>query len=173
MHGNKGIKLHVVIGLLIVFIVVSTVSINWFVSKRSYKKALTENYLNSNYNYAKKLTRSTNYQLDYMQKNIEAIGVIAGGYDMTQEDLDTWFMATSSQFNSMFTTDENDIVQFVNPVPSRQNLDAVMTEGMKLESAVIKKALHDQKPFISEPYYGTTGRNKTTINNAGMLKETL
>lgn len=53
MFRKKGIKLSVIISLLIIFVVVSATTINWIVSMNTYKKSLTENQLDHNYNYAK------------------------------------------------------------------------------------------------------------------------
>lgn len=59
MYVKKGVKLHVVIILLILFIVISTVAINWTVSMNAHKKSITEDHLDGNFNYAKKRTSST------------------------------------------------------------------------------------------------------------------
>ncbi len=164
MFTKRGIKLHIIISLLILFIIICTVAINWFISMNTQKKSLTDNYLNSNYNYAKKLTSSTEYQLNYMQKNIIAIGEFAGNSTFNQKDLDTWYAANKDQFNSMITTDQKGVVQLISPASIQYNRGVVVSKGTKLKTETIKKALIDKTPLISEPYRGTSGQLITLIS---------
>ncbi|MGM8216546.1 diguanylate cyclase [Bacillaceae bacterium W0354] len=124
----------------------------------TYKEELTKNYLESNYNYAKKLTTTTKDQLKYMQKNIIALGKMASHNGFDQGGLDTWYAANSEQFNSIFTTDENGVVKLISPAVIQYQGGTKVVAGTKLDSETIKNAIEEKKPIISEPYRGTSGQ---------------
>jgi len=164
MYVKKGVKLHVVIILLILFIVISTVAINWTVSMNAHKKSITEDHLDGNFNYAKKLTSSTDYQLDYMQKNMIAIGNVAGNTTLQQEDLDNFYRANKDQFNVIFIVDTDGKVEIMSPELVKYGQGTLITKGTLLNSDMIQQALADKKPEISEPYRGTSGQLLTLIS---------
>ena len=56
MSIKKGIKLKFAISLLVTLTVCSTTVVNWYLSIHALKNSLTENYLENNYQYAKKVT---------------------------------------------------------------------------------------------------------------------
>ena len=67
-------------------------------------------------------------------------------------------------YNSLFTTDSNGIVQLMTPhvVPNNQNS---VQPGTKIETDLMKQALKDQKPFISDPYLAQTGNLMILVSN--------
>lgn len=164
MFKKKGIKLYVLISLLILFVVSSATTINWIISVNTYKKSISEKHLNHNYSYAKKLTSSTMYQLNYMLKNIIGISEITGHHDADQDDIDTWFKANDDQLNSLFITDQDGIVQYVNSEESGQVSEEKIEPGMTLASDTFKRVLQEKKPSISDPYYGSTNQLITLIS---------
>lgn len=164
MFKKNGIKLNLLISLLILFVVISSTSINWIVSMNTYKKSLSENQLEHNYSYVKKLTSSTEYQLNYMLKNIIVISETIGSHDINQDDVDAWFNANESQFNSLFITDANGVVQYVNVEEAIRSEVEKVEPGLQLTSDMFKSVLKEKKPSISNPYYGTTNQLLTLIS---------
>lgn len=99
-----------------------------------------------------------------MLKNIIVMSQIAGSHKITQEDVDAWFKANESQFNSLFITDEEGIVQYVNIEEAIRSQVEKIEPGLKLESDIFKSALKERKPFISKPYHGTVNGLITLIS---------
>src|SRR5690625_964538 len=99
MYNKKGIKLKYLISMLILFVMISTLVIDWFVSMNSYSDTLSENHLNNNYNYVKKLKTTASHQLNYMKRNIKSIGKDIELGSFTQESLDNWFEANERHYN--------------------------------------------------------------------------
>lgn len=164
MSRFKGIKLYLLISTLIVFVVSASTTVHWIVSMNTYEKALSEKSLNNNYSYARKLTSSTKYQLNYMLENIVAISDIAGNHDIDENDVTAWFSANENQFNAIFITDANGVIQFVELDKTMKQSDDQMEKGMTLTSDVFKRVLREKRPFISDPYYGTTNQLVTLIS---------
>lgn len=157
MQGKKGIKFQFAISLLVALTVISTIIVSWVSARTAIKEALSKEYMESNYHYAKKLSLSTTDMLNYMQQNLNAIGRIAGFQEFEYADLDTWRFANSEYFNSLFITDKEGVIQSISPMVVEFNGNKVKA-GMKIKSATIKKALKLEKPFISQPYRGTSGQ---------------
>ncbi|WP_394235049.1 diguanylate cyclase [Niallia oryzisoli] len=156
MSIKKGIKLKFAISLLAVFIVCSTTIVNWYLSVQALKDTLTENYLENNYRYAKKVSLSTSDLFFNMQQNLGTLAKILGRKEMSQEDLDSWKEASAGYFNSIFTTDETGVVQLMTP-PAVPNNKGGVKPGVQITSDLMKQALKDQKPFVSDPYLAQTG----------------
>ncbi|WP_102345116.1 sensor domain-containing diguanylate cyclase [Bacillus sp. Marseille-P3661] len=156
MSIKKGIKLNFAIGLLVVFITCSTTIINWYLSVQALKSNLTENHLESNYRYAKKVSLSTSDLLYDMQQNLSTLARIIWEREFSQSDLDDWKSANSSYFNSIFTTDTNGVVQLMSPQAVPNNPGGVRP-GTKITSDLMKQALKNKKSFISDPYLAQTG----------------
>ncbi|WP_338449581.1 sensor domain-containing diguanylate cyclase [Niallia oryzisoli] len=156
MSIKKGIKLKFAISLLAVFIVCSTTIVNWYLSVHALKDTLTENYLKNNYRYAKKVSLSTSDLFFNMQQNLGTLAKILGSKEFSQEDLDSWKEANAGYFNSLFTTDETGVVQLMTP-PAISNNKGGVKPGVQITSDLMKQALKEQKPFVSDPYTAQTG----------------
>ncbi|UII57356.1 sensor domain-containing diguanylate cyclase [Cytobacillus spongiae] len=155
---QRSIKLYIAINLLIIFAVITSISVNWYTSLKAQKETLTANYLENNYNYAKKLSLSTSDLLNHMQENINALGMITGYHGMDQRELDIWLSANKEYFNSIFITDHSGVIQTISPKKVQYNDGVIVQAGVQAKSDTFKKALKMKKPFISEPYRATSGQ---------------
>ncbi len=153
---KKGIKLNFAISLLVVFTVFSTTLINWYLSYQDLKNTLTENHLENNYRYAKKVSLNTNVLLDDIQHNLSTLAEIISHQEFNQIDLDNWRTGNSGYYNSLFTTDANGVVQLMSPQVIPNNKSGVQP-GTKIKSKLMEQALKNKKPFISNPYLANTG----------------
>lgn len=115
MSKRKGIRLQVLISVLILFVIISTVTIDWLISMHSYKKTMSENQLNNNYNYVQKLQRTAMHQLNYIQRNITAIANLSGSHTLTQADFDDWFETNDRHFSSIFMVDPDENILLMSP----------------------------------------------------------
>lgn len=161
---KKGIKLNFAISLLVVFTVFSTTLINWYLSNQDLKNTLTENHLENNYRYAKKISLNTNVLISDMQHNLSTLAEIIGHQEFTQIDLDNWRAGNSGYYNSLFTTDANGVVQLMSPNVVPNNKGGVQP-GTKIKSKLMEQALKNKKPFISNPYLANTGNLVVLISN--------
>lgn len=157
MQEKKGIKFQYAISLLVIITIISMIVVSWFSARSALKDALAKEYMESNYQYANKLSLSTTDMLDYMQQNLNAIGRTAGFREFEYEDLDTWRFANSYYFNSLFITDTEGVIKAISPLVIDFNGKKV-TSGMKIQSETMKNALKWKKPFISHPYRATSGQ---------------
>ncbi|MCH1626815.1 sensor domain-containing diguanylate cyclase [Ferdinandcohnia quinoae] len=156
MFKKRGIRLQFAISLLVIMAIISTIIVSWHSSERALGSTLKEKYLESNYQYAKKLSLSTSGLLNYMQENIIALGKISSQHSFSQNDLDEWKSSNNNYFNSIFITDKYGVIEIISP--SIIKFESQVKAGMKLQSDVIKKALTYKNPFISEPYRGKSGQ---------------
>lgn len=156
MLFHRGIKLKFAISILLILTSCSTVIINWYISSNALKHTLTENYLENNYQYANKVASSTNDLLYSMEQNLRTFAEILGQQELSQSDIEIWKAANSGFYNSIFTTDANGVVQLMSPLVLEKNTKGIRP-GVRIESNLMKKALADKKPFISNPYIANTG----------------
>lgn len=162
---RKGIKLQVLISVLILFVIVSTVTIDWLISMNSYKQTLSEYHLDSNYNYVKKLKSTTTHQINYMQRNIGAIGKDIGKHNYDQEDLDEWQHANRGHFSSLFIMDPEGKVELISPSKVVLQDDFIIEKGVQLEGSLIEKSLKKRQPFISQPDYSIGNELITLVSS--------
>ncbi|WP_249869590.1 sensor domain-containing diguanylate cyclase [Oceanobacillus saliphilus] len=156
MLQKKGITIKFAIIVLAVFTAFSATITNWYISNNSLRNTLIENRLENNYRYAQKVSISTSVLLNDMEQNLRTLAEIIGQQEFSQSDLDHWYAASSQYYNSLFTTDSDGTVQLMSPqvVPNNQNS---VQPGTKIKSDLMKQALQEQKPFISNPYLAQTG----------------
>lgn len=169
---RKRIKLQVLISVLILFVIVSTVAIDWFISMKSYKRTLSEYHLDSNYNYVQKLNSTTTHQLNYMIRNIGAMGNDISKHTFDQEDLDEWQHANRGHFSSLFITDPKGKVKLISPSKIVLQDDFTIEQGTQLEGSLIEKALKKREPFISQPDYSLGNELITLVSAPIFNKET-
>ncbi|WP_077210904.1 sensor domain-containing diguanylate cyclase [Bacillus dakarensis] len=164
MFIKKGIKLKFAISLLVIFTVGSTTIINLYLSTHALRVNLTENHLENNFRYATKISISTNDLLNNMQQNLSTLATIIGNKEFTQSDLDDWKSGSSGYYNSLFTTDENGVVQLISPQALPSNQGSVKP-GTKITTNLMKQALNNKEPFISDPYLAQTGNLVVLISH--------
>lgn len=149
--NKKGIKLKYIFSVLILFVIVSTLVIDWLISMNSYKDTLSENHLDNNYNYVQKLKTTASHQLNYMKRNIESIAKNAEISPITQENLDNWYDANIRHFDMLLITDENGTIELISPKRVEINDQVVLEKGVKLEGELMEEALAEMETSISKP----------------------
>jgi len=152
MKKSKGITLRFMIGVLVMISVILTAIVSGYSAVSSTKHSLTSNYLENNYQYAKKISSETNALLSVMQDKMNFIAKVAQGRTLTQNDVDLLLEANIQYFNSIFIVDTNREIQHVSP------LETGLTTGSKLTSETSIEAIKSKEPFISDPYLATSGR---------------
>ncbi|MFC7677953.1 diguanylate cyclase [Paenibacillus sp. GCM10028914] len=152
MGKRKGFKLRIILGLLVVGSVLLTAVVGGYLAITGNVKSLTSNYLESNYQYAKKLASNTTDLLNVMQNNMNSIARLAGESSFSQRDLNIWFKANEQYFNSVVIADTERYITSVTP-------DLVFSLiGSQLTSEASKRAVELKTALVSEPYVATTGR---------------
>jgi sensor histidine kinase regulating citrate/malate metabolism len=152
MKRSKGMTLRFMIGLLVMISVLLTAIVIRYSGVSSSKHSLTLNYMENNYQYAKKISSETNVLLSVMQDKMNFIAKVAQGRTLTQNDVDLLLEANKQYFNSIFIVDTNRVIQHVSP------FEAGLTTGSKLTSETSIEAIKSKEPFISDPYLATSGR---------------
>lgn len=156
MPVKKGVKLRFAIHVLVIMTIFCTVIVNWYTSANALKSAVTENYLDNNYKYAKKLSLSTHDLLNHMQQTLNGLANILGHEEISQEHLNERRSGMGDYFNSLFIVDPDGVIQLISP--SQVQFNKQVHAGMKIQSETMKKALSIKKPFVSEPYIATSGQ---------------
>ncbi len=152
MRKHKGFKLRTVLGLLVIGSVLLTAILGGYLAYTSNIKSLSSSYLENNYYYAQKLSSNTSDLLDVMQNNISYIAEIAGRESFSQKDLDIVYRGNDQYFNSIFISNSNREVRFVNPGDTGVNVGTLLTSDASLQASLLRK------PMISEPYIAISGR---------------
>ncbi|WP_077617155.1 sensor domain-containing diguanylate cyclase [Bacillus sinesaloumensis] len=156
MRKRKGLRIQIAISLLIIMTILCTLIVAVYSSHLSLKETLKNRYLENNYTYAKKLSLSTGDLFFQMQKSITSLGNIIGNHPISQGDLEEWRNANSNYFNSIFITDEDGVIKNISP--EIVTYKSKVTAGTRIQSETVQIALQLQRPFISEPYNGTSGQ---------------
>ncbi len=155
MSNYKGFKLKAAISVLVIATVTLMTVINWYISYVSLKNTLTENYLENNYQYTEKVASSTSDLFKNMKQNLSTLAEMLSNQEFSQSELNQWGSASHGYFNSLFTANENGVVQLISPFEfSSKN---PMKPGTKITTVLMEKALEQKKPFISEPYLAQSG----------------
>ena len=151
---RKVFKLRTLIILIVALTAFLTTFANWFSAISTLKYTLKENYLENNYQYANKIALSTNDLFISMQQNIASLAEALGRKELAQVDLDDWRRANQFYFYSIFTTDHEGVILMQSPekIPGSN-----IKKGVKITTDLMKKALSEQKPFISDPYKAQSG----------------
>ncbi|MEL4026302.1 sensor domain-containing diguanylate cyclase [Lysinibacillus endophyticus] len=155
---KKVLKLNVVINILVILVVFFATVIHLYSSMDALRTSLTNNYLESNHNYATKLAEEVDYITDELQKRIIAIANLSSSSDFRQQsNLDTLFYSENDHFNSIFFTDTNGVIQLISPSVINTPDNISVRAGTKIDSEIMKRALTEKKPFISEVYKTKSG----------------
>ncbi|BFH60796.1 sensor domain-containing diguanylate cyclase [Paenibacillus azoreducens] len=150
---KKGIPLRSTISLLVITAILLTMLTSITSAVQVNRTSLTDNYLNKNESYAKKLASNTDELLITMQNNLKAIASISAREDkMDAQMLDDLFLENTQYFNSIVIADNDRVVK------ARSPRKIGVSPGDRLTSEQSKMAVEQKKPFISEPYRATTGR---------------
>ncbi|SOB99304.1 diguanylate cyclase (GGDEF)-like protein [Ureibacillus xyleni] len=155
---KKELKLNIVISILVVMVVFFATLINLYSATNALKTSLTNNYLVSNHNYTTKLAEAVDYITSELQKNIIAIANLSSSIDFQkQSNLDILFNSEKEHFNSIFITDTNGVIQLISPSVINSPDGKTVKAGTKIDTEIMKRALTEKKPFISEPYKTVSG----------------
>lgn len=152
MRNRNGYKLRLILGLLVIGSVVLTAAVGCYYAWKANKASLISGYLESNYQYAKKLSLNTTEMLQIMFSNIDAIAAMAGKKTISQDEMNIWYYANENYFNSIIMVDPNNKVQAVS------SRNGGMKVGTVLSSAASRQAIEQKRHLISEPYLGVTNR---------------
>lgn len=152
MKKREGYKLRLILGLLVTVTVLFTAAVSGYWALRANVRALSSNYLESNYQYALKLAANTSNLLEMMQHNVSRLAGVAGQTSFSQRDLELWFQANEQYFNSMFTTDAERRILTVTPSQTYSLVGSRLNSKASVEASVLRM------PMISEPYVASTGR---------------
>lgn len=154
MKVRRRFKLQIVISMVLTLAILFTAAIWLFASFQVHKKSLETSYLENNYWYAKKLSSDTNTLLASMCTVLQRVAdqAVHQSAKEMQEDINVVMDGREPYFNSIFIVDHNRIVQAVSP--STMGLSI----GQQLNSDVSQRAVTLQRPLISNPYRGITGR---------------
>jgi diguanylate cyclase (GGDEF)-like protein len=152
VRQRKGFKLRTILGLLVLGAVLVTAAAGSYSAVKANQAALTDNYLASNYQYAKKLASNTTSLLNVMQNNMDSIAIKARRHTISQTELDIWADANELYFNSIVVVGADRSLQAVSPV------SAGVAVGTRLTSEASALAVKLKKPIISEPYKAASGR---------------
>lgn len=165
MNNKKGIKLQYLISMLILFVIISTLAIDWLISMNSYRDTLSENHLNNNYNYVQKLKTTASHQLNYMKRNIASIGRDVEMNSFTQKNLDNWYEANHRHFDMIFITDENGTIEMISPEKVKLNNALTLEKGVTLGGELVEQALAEIDTAISEPGYLIDNQLTTLVSS--------
>lgn len=165
MGTRKGLKLRFVLGLFVIGSVILTAIIGGYFAWTTNKTSLTSGYLESNYQYAQKLSSNTKELLDIISNNVDAIAARAGIQNISQKELDSWYDANEQYFNAIIIVDSNRKVM----------LSSLSNGGVKagavLNSYASKQAVEQKRPLISEPYVGTTTNQLLMLISSPIFNE--
>lgn len=152
MGKRKGFKLRMILGILVVGSVLLTAVVGGYLAITANVKSLTSNYLESNYQYAKKLASNTTNILTIMQENMNSLAGLAGDSTFSKRDLDIWFQANQQYFNSVVIADSERYIQSITPDQSYSLIGSQLTSAASIQAVEMKTSL------ISDPYVAATGR---------------
>lgn len=152
MSKHKGVKLRFVLGLLVIGSVLLTAVVGGYFAWKANQTSLMEGYLESNYQYAKKLASNTGEMLEIMRNNIDSIAKMDGEQMLSQKELDIWYHANEQYFNSIIIVEQNRKVLAVN-----SNSKGVQV-GAQLTSKASYEAVERRRPLISDPFVGSSNR---------------
>ncbi|WP_017756400.1 sensor domain-containing diguanylate cyclase [Calidifontibacillus oryziterrae] len=164
MPFDRKVKLRYAIGLLVLMTVILTAGVSWYSATNALKHSLAENYLESNRNYANKLSLSTSDLLIHMQEHINGIAVFVGRQSFSQDILDSYRITNSSYFSALLITDPNGVIQVISPSVVRYNKGPEVKANTKLVSNAIQNALELKRPLISEPYNDLSGQRVLLVS---------
>ncbi|RHW32759.1 sensor domain-containing diguanylate cyclase [Lysinibacillus yapensis] len=154
MRKHNGMKLRYIISMLVLLTILLTTLVTGYSMKAVLNETLTENYLNKNYEYAKKTALDTSVLIEEMKENVENLSKSIADGNFTQEKMNQWYLANGNSFNSIFSTDDQGVVLWMSPLKIGNNK---VHPGTQLRDPLMNKALEERRPFISSPYLVQSG----------------
>lgn len=162
LGSNKRFTIHLrylITGVVMLAFISTVASSLWGVYQIS-KNILIENTLETNRVYAQKLATTANTYLEETFKTLEfSAFYIAENYEneaLLQQEVERLRYQTDI-FNSVAITDNRGVVLAISP-------PTLELKGVQLSSEQTGDALEKQKPNISKPYEGVTGRKLIFIS---------
>lgn len=153
MNLKKGITLRFIFSTLVILAVLLTILTSAFSALQVIRESVSSSYLINNYQYAKKLSLTTQSMLESMQKSMQVLASKTDlqSIDELQDELDMFMESRRDLFNTTVIVDANQVVQAFSPSSGR------VSKGYKLTSPSSRKANMEKHPLISEPFRGATG----------------
>ncbi|MFD0586616.1 sensor domain-containing diguanylate cyclase [Paenibacillus sp. GCM10027627] len=151
MHADKkmmrkGFKLSTLLFFLVSGAVLITAAIGSLYAWKENKEALTESYLNSNYQYAKKVATNVSEIVGFMEDTLAEIAARYGREELSEAELDVWLKANRHNFNSLFVVDES--FQVVSASPDRVKSRI----GQQATSEIGQTSGFERAPLVSGPF---------------------
>lgn len=136
---KKGIRLRLILFLLVSGAVLLTATASGFYAWKENKSALTQSYLESNYQYARKLSVNLNEILGIMYNTLEDVAVRAGQGAMSDESLDLWLKANRHNFNSILIVDSGYTPTQASPRTALHMIDPAIRDDMRTKPPYMRK----------------------------------
>ncbi|WP_159081840.1 sensor domain-containing diguanylate cyclase [Paenibacillus sp. CAA11] len=150
---SKGLTLRSIISSLVICSVLITIILGLISAYSANKASLTETYLISNNQYAKKLSSDTSNLLVSMEEKIGYIAnIIKRDGHINSVLLGDIFAENRQYFNSIFWADASRVIKSISPQTTGAHV------GDRLQSTASIQAVKQKKMLISEPYVSRTGR---------------
>ena len=154
MRKFRGFKLHIILILLTMVSIVVTSMLSAQSAYRAQEQSLRNSYLESNEQYAQKLSYTTQTTLQNMQNDLvnSAKQLQFLQEEQLPKELDQIWEFRKNYFNSMLYVDKQlKVLAISSPFSTVKVGDTMQTAGFLTASK-------QRKPFISDPYIGATGK---------------
>lgn len=154
MKIHRGFKLNVILVCLSILTVSFTVFVCTIAAHQAIQQSLTSSYLENNQQYSQKLAFSTKTLLQNMQNDLTNTADSLKKYPQKelQHQLDKHWQSQQKYFNSMLYVDNKlKVLAVSSPFSTVHIGDTMNTTGFI-------EANKRQKPYISDPYIGVTGK---------------
>lgn len=155
MRPHHGFKLHIILCLLALLSIISTLVVCAISAYQANQQSLTTSYLANNQQYAAKLSYTTRAVLQSMQNDLSVTADQLQQYTNKKEiqtQMDTLWKLRQNYFNSMlYVDDQLKVVAISSPFNDIKVGTTMSQEGFL-------QARKHQKPSISDPYIGATGK---------------
>ena len=152
--AKNGVTLRVVLIALVILSILAMLVVSAISALQANKQSLVNSYLESNKQYAQKLSFTTENQLQIMQGILDDVSLQAEhhSYEEVQRLIDDSWASRSIYFNSMIVVDKNLVIRAISPQFTGAHV------GDRLTSEAAKMALMQKRPLVSAPYKAKTGR---------------
>lgn len=144
---RKGFKLNTLLFMLVSGAVMLTALTGSLYSWKENKTSLTNTYLDSNYQYAKKLAANTNEILGFMRDTLEDIANRTGQEMLTEAELEVWLKGNKHNFNSIFIVNKSFKVLAASPKHVKTKV------GDQAPAELAGELMNTYSFQVSGPYY--------------------
>ncbi|WP_134684972.1 sensor domain-containing diguanylate cyclase [Brevibacillus migulae] len=154
MIPKSGVTLRFVLIALVILSILSMLVVSAFSALQANKQSLIQSYLESNKQYAQKLSFTTGNILQIMQNHLEDVSLQAEhhSYEEVQRLIDNSWTSRNVYFNSMVVVDRDLIIRAISPEFTGAHV------GDQLTSEAARTAVMQKRPLVSAPFKAKTGR---------------